>query len=152
MANTQLPPDFKDFLSLLNENRVKYLLIGGYAVGYHGYPRNTADMDVWIGVDSDTAEKMVKVMVGFGFEENTVTPDVFLNRDGVIRMGVPPLRLEILMQISGVDFDSCYERRVNAAIDGVKVSIISLQDLRENKRASGRFKDLSDLEHLPPSS
>lgn len=149
MANTQLPPDFKDFLSLLKENKVRYLLIGGYAVGYHGYPRNTADMDVWIGVDPDTAEKMVKVMTDFGFEEGTVTPDVFLNQQGVIRMGVPPLRLEILMEISGVDFDTCYGRRINATLDGVEVSVISLQDLRENKSASGRLKDLSDLEHLP---
>ncbi len=149
MVSTQLPQDFKDFLNLLNENDVRYLLIGGYAVGYHGYPRATADMDIWVAVDPETAERMVKVMMGFGFEEGAVTRDVFLNKKGLIRMGVPPLRLEILMRISGVDFDACYERRVKDAVDGVNVKLINLRDLRRNKKASGRLKDLSDLEHLP---
>ncbi len=152
MANTHLPPDFKDFLNLLNENEVRYLLIGGYAVGYHGYPRATADMDVWISVDASTAERMVKVMMGFGFEEGAVTSDVFLNKKGLIRMGIPPLRLEVLMQIEGVDFDECYERRVDGVVDGVGVKLISLMDLRKNKKAAGRLKDLSDLEHLPKST
>lgn len=98
MENTHLPPDFKDFLNLLNENEVRYLLVGGYAVGFHGYPRATADMDLWIPVDPSTAERMVKVMMAFGFEEGTVPPEVFLNKKGLIRMGVSPLRLEILMR------------------------------------------------------
>ncbi len=152
MVNTQLPQDFKDFLNLLNENEVRYLLIGGYAVGYHGYPRATADMDVWIAVDHDTAERMVKVMIGFGFEEGAVTSDVFLDKKGLIRMGVPPLRLEILMGLSAVDFDDCYERRIHDVVDGVDVNLINLMDLRRNKKASGRLKDLSDLEHLPDLS
>ncbi len=152
MANTHLPPDFKDFLTLLNENEVRYLLIGGYAVGYHGYPRATADMDVWISVDPSTAERMVKVMIGFGFEDGAVSPDVFLNKKGLIRMGIPPLRLEVLMQIEGVDFDECYGRRVRGVVDGLEVNLISLMDLRRNKKAAGRLKDLSDLEHLPKST
>jgi len=149
MVNTQLPQDFRDFLKLLNENEVRYLLIGGYAVGYHGYPRATANMDIWIAVESKTADRMVKVMRGFGFEEGVVTRDVFLGNKGPIRMGVPPLRLEVLMQVSGVDFDECFERRINDVVDGVEVKIINLMDLRQNKKASGRLKDLSDLEHLP---
>lgn len=151
MANTQLPPDFKEFLNLLNKNEVRYLLIGGYAVGYHGYPRATADMDVWLPIDSGTAERMVNVMLGFGFEEGSFNRDIFLNEKGLIRMGVPPLRLEILMRIAGVDFDDCYERRVEGVIDGIGVKLISLIDLRQNKKAAGRLKDLSDLEHLPKS-
>ncbi len=152
MVNTQLPQDFKDFLSLLNENEVRYLLIGGYAVGYHGYPRATADMDIWIAVDPDTAERMVKVMTGFGFAEGAVARDVFLNKKGLVRMGIPPLRLEVLMGIDGVDFDECYERHVNDTVDGVDVALISIMDLRQNKKASGRLKDLSDLEHLSESA
>ena len=148
MENTQLPQDFKDFLSLLNENDVRYLLIGGYAVGYHGYPRATVDMDIWIAVDPDTAERMVKVMTAFGFDEGAVTRDVFLNKKGLIRMGIPPLRLEIMMGIDGVDFDECYERRIDDTVDGVDVKLISIMDLRRNKKASGRLKDLSDLEYL----
>ncbi len=95
---------------------------------------------------------MVKVMRGFGFEEGAVARDVFLDNKGLIRIGVPPLRLEVLMQISGVDFDDCYERRIDDVVDGVDVKLINLMDLRQNKKASGRLKDLSDLQHLPESN
>lgn len=149
MEKMQLAPDFKEFLRLLNENEVRYLLIGGYAVGFHGYPRATADIDIWISVDPDTAKKMVDVMKGFGFAEGTITRDAFLDEKGLIRMGIPPLRLEVLMQIEGVEFQDCYERRLDGVIDGVEVKVIGLMDLRTNKKASGRLKDLSDLEYLP---
>ena len=109
MENTHLPEDLKDFLRLLNENEVEYLLIGGYAVGYYGYPRATHDMDIWIAVDSENAEKMVDVMIGFGFEEGALSKKIFLNSDAVVRIGVPPLRLEVLMSASGVEFNDCYE-------------------------------------------
>jgi len=149
MENTQLPEDFKDFLKLLNENEVHYLLIGGYAVGYYGYPRATHDMDIWIAVDPLNAEKMVAVMTGFGFAEGAVAKEVFLGRDDVVRMGVPPLRLEVLMSISGVDFEDCYKRGLVDDIDGVPVKIIHLEDLLMNKIAAGRYKDLDDVSNLP---
>ena len=149
MASVTFPPDFRDFLQLLNENEVRYLLIGGYAVGYHGYPRATLDMDIWIAVDPTNAEKMVEVMVGFGFAEDAVSPRHFLEKDGIVRMGVPPLRLEVLKEISGVDFETCYANRVVDELDGLLINIISLPDLRKNKKASGRHKDLNDLENLP---
>ena len=107
MENTQLPEDFKDFLRLLNENEVRYLLIGGYAVGYYGYPRATEAMDIWIAIDPENAERMVDVMIGFGFEEGALTSELFLRTDGVVRLGVPPMRLEILMNASGVEFEDC---------------------------------------------
>lgn len=149
MENTQLPPDFKDFLKLLNENSVRYLLIGGYAVGYYGYPRATHDMDVWIAVDSVNAEKMVDVMAEFGFAEGAISKEIFLRKDGVVRMGVPPLRLEILMSISGVNFEDCYDRGLTDEVDGLPVRIIHLEDLLANKKASGRYKDLDDVSNLP---
>lgn len=149
MENTQLPQDFKDFLKLLNENDVHYLLIGGYAVGYYGYPRATHDMDVWIAVNPENAKKMIDVMTEFGFEEGAVSKEVFLQSDGVVRMGVPPLRLEILMRISGVAFEDCYERGIIDDVDGVTVRIIRLEDLLKNKIASGRHKDLDDVSNLP---
>jgi predicted nucleotidyltransferase len=149
MENTQLPQDFKDFLKLLNENDVHYLLIGGYAVGYYGYPRATHDMDIWIAVDPENAKRMVDVMTGFGFAEGAIAKEVFLQSEGVVRMGVPPLRLEILMSISGVAFKDCYERGLTDDIDGVPVRIIHLKDLLENKIASGRHKDLDDVSNLP---
>jgi predicted nucleotidyltransferase len=149
MENTQLPEDFKDFLKLLNDHEVRYLLIGGYAVGYYGYPRATHDMDIWIAVDLSNAEKMVDVMTEFGFAEGAVPKEVFLRSEGVVRMGVPPLRLEVLMSISGVAFEECYKRRLLDEVDGVPVSMMHLEDLRKNKIASGRHKDLDDVSNLP---
>ena len=148
MESTQLPQDFRDFLSLMNEHGVEYLLIGGYAVAYHGFPRTTLDMDIWIANRRENAARMVQVMRDFGFT-GSISPEVFLVDDGVVRMGVAPMKLEIMMDVSGVSFDECYENRVVDMIDGTRVSIISLQDLRLNKKAAGRHKDLNDLENLP---
>lgn len=151
MAKPRLPPDFSDFLNLLARHEVAYLLIGGYAVGFHGYVRTTMDMDVWIRVDPENAAKMARVLVDFGFAENAVSPELFLD-PGVVRMGVPPLRLEVLKEISGVDFDDCYPERVTTVVDGLEIQLIGLAKLRLNKKASGRAKDLADLEQLPDIS
>ncbi len=144
-----LPNDFKDFLRLLNEHEVEYLLIGGYAVGYHGYPRATNDMDIWIMIQPENATKMVSVLRAFGFDTPELAPELFLVEKNVVRMGVPPIRIEVLTTISGVQFDECYANRIRDTIDGVEVMLLSLPDLKINKQASGRHKDLDDLEHLP---
>jgi hypothetical protein len=149
MATILLPPDFKEFLQLLDKHQVDYLLIGGYAVGYHGYPRATGDMDIWVAINPENADKLVVVLAAFGFEATDISAELFLQPNNVIRMGVPPLRLEILTTISGVEFADAYAHRISETIDGVVVNIISLELLKANKRASGRFKDLSDLENLP---
>ena len=145
----ELPLDFKEFLKLLDENKVAYLLIGGYAVGYYGYPRATNDMDVWIAIHPANAERTVNALRDFGFDVPELSPDLFLRENSIVRLGNPPMRLEILTGISGVVFDACYAERVQDVIDGVPVSIISLRQLKINKRASGRYKDLNDLENLP---
>jgi len=149
MATIRLPPDFKEFLQLLNAHQVEHLLVGGYAVGYHGYPRATVDMDIWIGKGPATAEKMVEVLREFGFDVPNLSADLFLKDDQIVRMGVPPIRLEIFTSIPGVRFEECYPARVEGEIDGVPVSLINLRDLKTNKKASGRNKDLADLENLP---
>ena len=149
MAEIELHPDFKDFLRLLNSHAVEYLLVGGYAVGYHGYPRATGDMDVWIAVSEPNAQKAATVLRDFGMPEEDVSKRLFLERDKVIRMGVPPVRIEVITGASGVDFAECYSRREVIEIDGIPVNFISLEDLKENKRTSARHKDLDDLEHLP---
>lgn len=149
MDTTQLPQDFKEFLQLLNANKVEYLLIGGYAVGYHGYPRATVDMDIWIAIEAKNAEKIVLVLKKFGFDVPELSAELFLKKDQVIRMGVPPLKLEILTTISGVRFEECYAERITDQIDDVAVNIISLRHLKINKKNSGRHKDLNDLENLP---
>ena len=148
MGMTRLPPDFKDFLKLLNSKQVEYLLIGGYAVGYYGYPRATADMDVWTAIHPDNAKKVAEAIREFGFDVEELSPELFLQENKVIRMGVPPLRIEVLTTISGVSFDQCYAERTVDVLDDIQVNLISLRHLKLNKQASGRLKDLADLEHL----
>jgi hypothetical protein len=145
----KLPNDFKEFLKLLNANKVEYLLIGGYAVGYYGYPRATADMDIWIAMNPTNADKVVAVLKKFGFNDPDLSPQVFLKEKQIIRMGVPPLRIEVATTISGVDFSDCFSQRVVAELDGVKTNLISLPHLKANKKASGRHQDIADIEHLP---
>ena len=149
MAMTSLPEDFKDFLKLLNSHKVEYLLIGGYAVGYHGYPRATADMDIWIGISEKNAQKLVFVLKEFGFDLPEIKEELFLQENKVLRMGNAPIRIELLTTISGVDFKTCYKDRVEDIIDGINIKIINLKNLKENKKASGRHKDLDDLDKLP---
>ena len=149
MATILLPPDFKEFLQLLNSRRIEYLLVGGYAVGYYGYPRATGDMDVWVAATRENATALAAALEEFGFAAESVQPDLFLQRDRVVRMGVPPLRIDLLTSVSGVDFAQCYAERTVDLIDGVQVNLISLDRLKTNKRAIGRSKDINDLEHLP---
>ena len=148
MAKIELHPDFKDFLRLLNSHEVRYILVGGYAVGYHGYPRPTADLDVWIAMTPENGKRLANVLVDFGFGAEGLSGDEVTKARQIIRMGLPPVRIEVLTTISGVDFQPCYDNAVDGVIDGVQVKIISRDDLRRNKRASGRHKDLDDLEHL----
>lgn len=149
MATIRLPRDFKDFLKLLNANNVEYLLVGGYAVSYHGCPRSTGGMDVWVAVHPENIQRLIEVLSEFGFDKKNLSPDLFLEKDRIIRMGMPPIRIEILTSISGVAFDECYRSRVIDTVDGIPVTFIHLNDLKRNKRAAGRHKDLSDLENLP---
>lgn len=144
----ELPRDFKEFLRLLRSHGVEYLLIGGYAVIYHGFPRATGDMDIWIAMDPENARRMVDTVREFGFDTPDLSPALFLQDNSMVRMGNVPLRIEILTRISGVGFDECYHKRIVDEMDGVEVSVISLGDLLANKRASGRHKDLMDIEEL----
>ena len=131
---------------MLNSNEVEYLVIGGYAVNYYGYARATAGLDIWVGITPRNAEALAGVVREFGFTQaETAT---FLEPGKVIRMGVPPVRLEILTGISGVEFAECYARRHAAELDGVCVNLIRLEDLKRNKQASGRLRDRLDLERL----
>ena len=149
MATINLPQDFKEFIQLLNDHEVKYLLVGGYAVGYHGFPRATVDMDIWVAINPKNAQKIVAVLEEFGFNFPELNADLFLERDKIVRMGVPPMRLEILTTVSGIEFEICYRNRIIAELDGVQIDMIGLDDLKRNKLAAGRHKDLSDLENLP---
>jgi predicted nucleotidyltransferase len=149
MAILALAKDFREFLRSLNSNRVEYLLIGGYAVGIHGHIRATNDLDIWVKISPENALRISEALRQFGFTAASPDPTLFLVPNKIIRMGVPPLRIELLTSISGVEFDSCYAERESIDIEGEQVPVISLGRLRENKAASGRPKDLADLESLP---
>ena len=149
MAIPTLARDFKEFLKLLNSNNVEYLLIGGYAVGIHGYIRTTNDLDIWVGVSPENAARIERVLREFGFAIAALTSDLFLAPNNVVRSGVPPIRIEVLTSISGVQFETCYAEKEMVQIEEMLVPVISLARLRENKAASGRAKDLADLENLP---
>lgn len=144
----EFPRDFKEFLKLLNSKKIEYLIIGGYAVGFHGYPRATGDMDVWIAANEKNAMKMVGALKQFGFDLPDLNKEIFLTEKKVIRMGIPPMRLEILTFIDGVRFEDCYKNRVIANFDDFTVNFISKDDLLQNKLASGRPQDLVDYNKL----
>ena len=149
MEQIEFPQDFSEFLKLLNDHRVEYLLVGGFAVAIHGYPRATADMDVWVARNRANAERIVSCLREFGFDMPDLVPELFEDPDRIIRMGEAPLRIEILMDLDGVAFDDCYSRADEQIVNGSPVPVISLNDLKVNKRASGRSKDHDDLENLP---
>jgi hypothetical protein len=149
MVTMPLPPDFKEFLKLLNESRAEYLLIGGYAVGYYGYPRTTGDLDVWVAHDTANPAKVAEVLYRFGFCPSSISADDLAKVHRLSRFGILPLRIEFHTSISGVEFAECFARRVDGFVDGMPASLIRFEDLKANKRASGRLKDLVDLENLP---
>jgi len=149
MAIPALARDFKEFLKLLSSNGVEYLLIGGYAVGIYGHIRATNDLDIWVKVSPANADSIYRALREFGFAGAGLTSDLFLARNNVVRIGVPPIRIEILTSISGVEFEVCYIEKEMIQIEEIVVPVISLARLRENKAATGRAKDLADLENLP---
>jgi predicted nucleotidyltransferase len=149
MARASLDPNFREFLKLLNSAGVRYLLLGGYAVNYYGYHRATEDIDVWIQVAPENAKRVSRALQQFGFAPQSVPPELFEQRGKIFMFGRKPWRVDLLTNASGVDFEDCWERRVVTELGGVQVSLIGLEDLKANKRASGRDKDIGDLANLP---
>ena len=149
MTTILLATEFQDFLKSLNTQHAEYLLIGGYAVGYHGYPRTTGDLDIWFAQTPANAQKISRALQTFGFHADHVPAAMFLEPDCMFRMGNPPLRIELLTAISGIHFADCWPHRQTAIIENIPIPIIDLDSLKANKRASARYKDLNDLENLP---
>lgn len=140
--------DFKEFIQSLNDNHVRYLIVGGYAVAFHGHPRYTKDIDVWIEMTQENSGNVIKALEQFGFGSLGLKEDDFLLPDQIIQLGYPPSRIDLITTLSGVDFASCYASRVQIDIDEIQVNFIDLENLRKNKQASGRHQDLADLESL----
>ncbi|MBI4548815.1 MAG: nucleotidyltransferase [Ignavibacteriae bacterium] len=144
----ELSKDFKEFIKLLNEHKVQYLVVGGYAVALHGHPRYTKDLDVWVKRDKANAERLLKVLKDFGFGSLDITIEDVLNPDVVIQLGNPPNRLDLMSDLTGVEFDDCYSKRLSMKIKQTKIDVIDLENLKKNKRAIGRHQDLADIENL----
>lgn len=138
----------REFVELLNAKGVKYVVVGGYAVAYHGHPRFTGDIDFYVEPVADNAERILAALSAFGFDALELAVGDFTNPDSVVQLGVPPNRIDLLTSISGVSFERAWEERVRSQLDGVPVSFISKELLLLNKRASGRPKDLADLAEL----
>lgn len=140
--------DFKEFVELLIKNKVEYLIVGGFAVAIHGYPRYTGDLDIWINPTKPNAEKVVKVVNEFGFSSFQLTSYDFIKPGNVIQLGYPPFRIDLLTEIDGVVFRDCFEQRMEIPIGDMTVYFIGYEDLIKNKRASGRSRDLDDVDNL----
>ncbi|MCK5759869.1 MAG: hypothetical protein KAH33_01160 [Candidatus Delongbacteria bacterium] len=143
-----LSKDFREFLKLLNLNNVKYLLVGGYAVGLHGYPRYTKDIDIWIRISPENAESITLALNQFGFGSLGLSKDDFLKEDAFVQLGYPPNRIDIIMNCSGVEFEECYKSKIVLGIDDIEINLIDLDNLRKNKLSSGRPQDLADFDNL----
>jgi hypothetical protein len=148
MATLRLTQDFREFLNLLSSAGIEYLVIGGYAVGLYGYVRPTKDIDLWIAVEEQNLEKLAAALQKFGFSSSSIPNPMFSASQTVLRMGVPPNRIEIISKIAGVEFAECYSRRRQMEIDGVSVPVIDYEDLKRNKLATGRLRDASDVQTL----
>jgi predicted nucleotidyltransferase len=143
-----LNQDFREFIQSLNDNHVRYLVVGGYAVAFHGHPRYTKDIDLWIEMSQDNAAHLIQALQDFGFGSLGLKPADFLVPDQIIQLGYPPSRVDLLTTLPGVDFENCYLSRVKVDLDGIGVNFIDLENLKKNKKASGRHQDLADLENL----
>ena len=147
-----LDQDFREFIELLNKNEVRYLVVGGYAVGFHGYPRYTKDLDVWVEVDLENAKKIKRSLDEFGFNESGLTESDFLTPYQFIQLGYPPVRIDIATGCEGVEFDTCFQRKETIEIDGLEIKFIDIENLIVNKKALARPQDLADISNLESKS
>ena len=143
-----LNPDFLDFITLLDQRSVEYLIVGGYAVGFHGFPRYTGDIDFFVSINEENAEKLVRVLDDFGFGGMGIEREDFLKPFFVVEIGREPRKIQILTGIDGVSFHECLKSAVECEYLERKLRFIGLDALVRNKRASGRPKDLIDVQAL----
>ena len=144
----ELHSDFKELLELLNAHAVDYLIVGGYALALHGSPRFTGDLDIYLSTHHDNARKVLSVLKDFGFGSLQLTEDDFSKPDQVIQLGVPPVRIDFVTSIDGVDWEKAWANRIEGSWNDTQVAYLSREDFIANKRATGRLKDLADIESL----
>ncbi len=144
-----LSKDFKEFVALLKEHDAEYMIVGGYAVGVHGYPRYTGDLDIWLNPTPENAQRVLAALNDFGFGGLNISLEDLTKENNVIQLGQPPLRIDLLMSIDGVTFSECWADRKQETFDGLRMNFIGYHDLVRNKRASGQHRDLDDIENMP---
>ena len=142
--------DFAEMLSALSAAGARFLIVGAHALAAHGAPRATGDLDIWIQATPENAARVLHALTTFGAALLDLTVDDLSKPDTVFQIGLPPSRIDILSGISGVDFDAAWPRRVDVPIGDLRVGVIGRSDYIANKRASGRPRDLIDIELLPP--
>jgi predicted nucleotidyltransferase len=152
MGKVNLFPDFRELLESLNSAKAKYLIVGGYAVNLHGHHRATRDLDIWIATDPENADKVSAALRAFGFAPSKVKSSMLQQPRQVFVFGREPARVDLLTTTAALDFEAAYTRRRVVNWDGVEVPVVSLEDLKVNKQAAGRPKDLADIANLPASS
>ena len=142
--------DYQELLQSFASHNVRFLIVGGYALAAHGHPRYTKDLDIWVWTDPSNAERIVKSLEGFGFDGLGLTALNFQEPDVVVQLGREPLRVDILTFATGLDFVTAYENRIMVSIGNLEVPFVSIGDLRTNKLATGRLRDIADAADLPP--
>ena len=144
----EIQSDFKELLALFNANHVEYLIVGGYALAFHGAPRATGDLDLWVRPNEENAKCILAALLTFGFGSLDLTVDDFTNEERVIQLGQPPLRIDIVMSITGVTWEEAVAGREEGVYDDIPVYFIGRKEFIKNKRKLGRLKDLADVEAL----
>lgn len=149
MANI-FNPDFQDFIRCLNESEVDYVLLGGYAVILHGYPRTTGDMDIWVKKTAENYRKLEKAFAAFGMPMFDMTEANFINNQAmnVFTFGVSPVSIDLMTEAKGLDFETVFQHAEIHEVDGLQVRVVHFNDLIRAKMAAGRMKDMNDIEHL----
>jgi predicted nucleotidyltransferase len=144
-----LEQDFEDFVKLLNKHRVEYMVVGGYALAFHGKPRSTGDLDIWINISQQNAQKMLAVVKGFGLTSMGFNQEDFLKPGYITQIGYPPLRIDILNSIDGVEFNKAVENMQQIVLDNnLKINYVGVGDFIKNKQACGRKQDLIDIKEI----
>lgn len=144
----EVQPDFRELLELFNKHQVEFMLVGGYALAYHGAPRYTGDMDLFVHISSQNAARIMAALKEFGFGSVGITAEDLQEENMVIQLGVPPVRVDIVTSLTGISWQDAYSNRVQGKYGDVPVSYIGRDQFISNKKATGRKKDLADLEAL----
>lgn len=144
----EIQPDFKELLALFNAHKVEYIIVGGYALAFHGAPRTTGDIDILVKPDSQNAKRIIAALNEFGFQSLGLTPKDFENPQKVVQLGVPPVRIDIIASLTGVSWEEAWSGKINGLYGDIPVHYLGRLQFLSNKKAIGRKKDLADLESL----